>query len=41
MTLFYLASSVPSKKILNWANFCFGAHAITQPCRYTSHSEAF
>jgi len=25
--------SVASKKILHWANVCFSAHAIAQPCR--------
>ena len=29
-------SSVPSKEILYWANFCFSAHAIVQPCRHTT-----
>ena len=36
-------SSIPSKKILHWANVCFvehEAHAIAQPCRHTN-SEAF
>jgi len=28
-----VTSSVPCKKILHWANVCFGAHAISQPCR--------
>ena len=33
-------TSVPSKKILHWANVCFIAHAIVQPCRHTN-SETF
>ena len=32
------ASSVPSKKILCWANFCFRAHAFAQPCRHNQRS---
>jgi len=29
-------TSVPSKKILHWANLCFSAHAIAQPCRHAA-----
>jgi len=29
-----VTSSVPSKKILHWANACFSVHAISQPCRH-------
>jgi len=28
---FVIASTVPSKKILHWANVCFSAHASVQP----------
>ena len=39
----WLVGSVPSKKILRWANVCFvarEAHATAQPCRHTT-GEAF
>jgi len=32
--------SVPSNKILHWANVCFSAHAIAQICEHTT-SDAF
>jgi len=31
--------SVPSKKVLHWANVCFvahEAHGVAQPCRHTN-----
>ena len=31
-----VASSVPCKKILHWANVCFSAHAISQLCRHAT-----
>jgi len=34
-------NSVPSKKILHWANVCFSAHAVAQPCRRHTNSEVF
>jgi len=39
----HFMTSVPSKKILHWANLCFvahEAHASTQPCRHRN-SEVF
>jgi len=30
------SSGWPCKKVLHWANVCFSAHAISQPCRYTT-----
>ena len=32
-------ASVPSKKILHWANLCFTARAIAQPCKRTTGEE--
>jgi len=31
-----VASSVPCKKILRWANVCFSTHSISQLCRHTT-----
>jgi len=36
-----MAGSVPSKKILHWANVSSSGHAIAQPCRRHTNSEAF
>ena len=34
-----VVNSLPCKNILHWANICFSAHAISQPCAITT-SEA-
>jgi len=34
------SSGWPCKKHLHWANVCFSAHTISQPCRHTT-SETF
>jgi len=33
----FVIVSVPSKKILHWANVCSSAHAIAQPCRHINN----
>jgi len=35
-----VTSSVPVRTFWHWANVCFSAHAISQPCRHTT-SETF